>query len=103
MDYDEAIRLNPDLAEIYYNRGNSKSGLGRHEEAIADYDEAIRLNPDFAETYYNRGLINFLLNRMDEAHRDFETTITLARDAGNEPLASYAEHALKKLSDEQDP
>ena len=54
-------------------------------------------------TYNNRGKVNITLNRVDEARRDFETAITLARDAGNETLASDAERALKKLSDEQDP
>ena len=33
-DYDEAIRLNPDDALAYYNRGNSKDTL------VADLDDA---------------------------------------------------------------
>ena len=101
-DYDEAIRLKPDLFRAYNNRGNAKNNLSRHREAIADYDEAIRLKPDYAIAYNNRGKTNITLNRMDEARRDFETAITLARDAGNEILASDSERALKKLSDEQD-
>ena len=54
-DYDEAIRLQPDYPEAYYNRGNAKSKLGRLEDAIADYDEATRRRPDFPEAYKNRG------------------------------------------------
>ena len=54
-DYTQAIRLNPDYADAYYNRGNAKSKLGQHFAAIADYDIAIRLNPDDAGAYYNRG------------------------------------------------
>ena len=79
-DYDIAIRLNPDDADAYYNRGNAKSKtsvntsppsqilispsasmrrcayLGQaHFAAIADYDIAIRLNPDDADAYNNRG------------------------------------------------
>ena len=48
MDYDRAIGLNPEYAPAYYNRGNAKAELGRHEEAIADYDRAIGLNPESA-------------------------------------------------------
>ena len=92
-----------DYAEAYYNRGNAKSGLGRHEDAIADYDEAIRLKPDYAKAYNNRGKANAFLNRIDEARQDFKTAIVLARNVHDETLASDAEHALNKLSDEQGP
>ena len=44
-DYSELIRLNPDGAGAYFNRGIAKSDLERHEEALVDFDEAIRLNP----------------------------------------------------------
>ena len=47
-DYDIAIRLNPDDADAYYNRGNAKDHLGQYFAAIADYDIAIRLDPDDA-------------------------------------------------------
>lgn len=101
--YDKASRLKPDLSEAYNNRGIAKNNLGRHKEAIADYDEAIRLNSVNPEAYNNRGKTNISLNRIGEARRDFETAITLARDAGNETLANYAEHALKELLDKQTP
>ena len=42
----KTIRLNPDEARAYYNRGVAKSELGKYFEAISDYDEAIRLNPE---------------------------------------------------------
>ena len=62
-DYDQAIRLKPDYAEAYNNRGNAKRALERHDEAIVDYNEAIRLKPDFAEPYYNRGNAKAMLGR----------------------------------------
>ena len=54
-DFDEAIRLNPKLAEAYNNRGNAWEGKGEHDRAIADFGEAIRLNPKYAAAYYHRG------------------------------------------------
>ena len=101
--YDKSIRLKPDYAMAYNNRGIAKSTLGRHEEAIADLDEAIRLKPDFTMAYNNRGRANISLNRVDKARRDFEAAIALAREAGNEDLASSAERALKELPGEQTP
>ena len=35
--YDEAIRLQPDFANAYVNRGLAKEKLGQHESAIMDY------------------------------------------------------------------
>jgi len=45
-DYDEAIRLNPQDAKAYHNRGLTYCrDLGEFERGIEDFDEAIRLNP----------------------------------------------------------
>lgn len=55
MDYGEAIRLNPQFAGAYYNRGVARAAQGDRVGAIADYGEAIRLDPQYAVAYYNRG------------------------------------------------
>ena len=55
--YAEAIRLKPEYAEAYNNRGAVKDELGRHDDALADYAEAIRLKPDHASPYYNLGIV----------------------------------------------
>ena len=78
--YDEAIRLNPDYAEVYNNRAVAKNTLGRHDAAIADCDEAIRLRPDFAEAYNNRGAAKNALRRHDSAIADFDEAIKLKPD-----------------------
>ena len=55
----EDIRLDPNNALAYNNRGVAKSDLGDHYGAISDYSEAIRLNPNDPDNtsiyYYNRG------------------------------------------------
>src|ERR1022692_4505098 len=53
--YSEAIRLKPDYASAFYNRGNARSAKGDVEGALQDYSEAIRLKPDHAGAFYNRG------------------------------------------------
>ena len=42
-DYDEALRLKPDMAAAYNNRGNAKKNLGRLNEAREDYQKALAL------------------------------------------------------------
>jgi tetratricopeptide (TPR) repeat protein len=56
----EAIKLKPDLAEAYNNRGNVYVDLGQHQQAITDYNEAIRLKPDYDRAYSNRGSAYFI-------------------------------------------
>ncbi|HEU4326242.1 MAG TPA: tetratricopeptide repeat protein [Roseiflexaceae bacterium] len=55
--YTEVIRLQPEDAAAYYNRGNARSEQGDKAGAIADYTKAIRLQPSFAEPYLNRGAV----------------------------------------------
>jgi tetratricopeptide (TPR) repeat protein len=44
-DYDMAIKLDPNYAGAYYNRGNSRLEAGDKDGAVADYRQAVRLNP----------------------------------------------------------
>jgi tetratricopeptide (TPR) repeat protein len=55
LDLTEAIRLKPDHAEAYNQRGLVYRRLEKYAEAIEDYTEAIRIVPDFRDAYVNRG------------------------------------------------
>src|SRR5215472_10819470 len=46
--YTEAIRLKPDFAEAYSNRGDLSRDKGDRDGALTDYTEAVRLKPDYA-------------------------------------------------------
>src|SRR5260370_31337281 len=43
--YNEAIRLKPDDALAFYNRGIARRAQGDLERALQDYTEALRLKP----------------------------------------------------------
>ena len=79
-DYDQAIRLQPDLAGAYYNRGLTYADKGDYDRAIADYDQAIRLRPDLAEAYYNRGNAYADKGDTDRAIADYDQAIQLRPD-----------------------
>ncbi len=58
-ELDEAVRLNPDDATVYLNRGYAYYGIGELEKAIIDYDNAVRLcsnyEADFVESDFAHG------------------------------------------------
>jgi tetratricopeptide (TPR) repeat protein len=69
-DYETVIRLNPDFAEAYYNRGNIRCLQRDFRAAIAEYNKAIERNSDFAEAYYNRGLAYLYLGNTERGIAD---------------------------------
>ena len=53
-DYAEAIKLNPQQWQAYFNRAAEFKELGKLRNALADLDYVTRLNPKFVGTYMNR-------------------------------------------------
>ena len=53
--FNEALQLNPNLADAYNTRGWTYFCLKQYERAIQDFNKAIELNPNFFEAYANRG------------------------------------------------
>jgi len=53
--YDEAIKLDPEYATAWYNKGVTLSKQGYCDEAIQAYDEAIRLNPEYDASLEKQG------------------------------------------------
>ena len=53
-DYDEVIRIQPEVAGLYEARGTAHMYSGRHGQALADYSSAIKLAPDDAGHWRRR-------------------------------------------------
>ena len=75
--YDAAIRLTPDFADAYINRGYARRKLGDFGNAIKDYDTAIRLGDDYAYVYVNRGIAKADLGDNKGAIKDYDRAIHL--------------------------
>lgn len=79
-EYNEAIRLDPDTALYYDNRGLAYYYLEEWDLAINDYTQAIDLNPGNAATYYRRGAAYERKQQYLQAINDYETVIRLSED-----------------------
>ena len=95
--YDIALRLKPDYAEVYYNRGTAKTLIGEYETAIADFDETIRLNPEFVEAHYNRSQTKVSLSRIEGARYDLEIALKLAEKRKCDHIKSNIQRCLREL------
>ena len=95
--YDMTLRLKPDYAEAYYNRGTAKTLIGEYETAIADFDEAIRLNPEFVEAHYNRSQTRVSLSQIEGARYDLEIALKLAEKRECDHIKSNIQRCLQEL------
>ena len=55
--YQQALRINPEDANIWNNLGFSYGRSGQTEKQIEAYKQALRINPEDASTWYNLGVI----------------------------------------------
>jgi tetratricopeptide (TPR) repeat protein len=76
----EAIRLKPDFAEAFNNRGVARKAKGDLEAALEDYNEAIRLMPDNAKAFYNRGIARQAKGDLEGGLQDYNEAIRLMPD-----------------------
>ncbi len=81
-DFDTAIRLDPNAAVFYNNRGLAKMELKfygtptQRDAAISDFDTAIRLDPDYAQAFLNRGNVKVSSNMISSIN-DYDVAIRL--------------------------
>jgi tetratricopeptide (TPR) repeat protein len=75
--YSGYIRLNPNAALAFYNRGNTYEKKGDHDRAIADYNEAIRIDPKYALAFLNRANVYYEKGDYDRAIVDYNEAIRL--------------------------
>lgn len=75
--YDTALRLDPQLAEAYNNRGIIKYESKQFSAAIEDYNKAIQLKTNYAAAYNNRGSAYAVLGQFQNALNDLQVSLKL--------------------------
>ncbi len=77
QEYNEAIRLDPQLADAYNRRGGVYRQAGHLEQALQDYDEAIQIGSGQAGVYSGRGSTYLALDQAHRAIEDFGEAVRL--------------------------
>ena len=76
-NYNAALKLNPDLVEIYSKRGIVKVRIEDIPGAFRDFDKMIRINPEHIFSYNNRASAKATLGDEHGALDDLDKAIQI--------------------------
>ncbi len=76
-EYEQAIKLKPDLPYAYSYLGATLNAVGNYKNAIKKIKTAIKLNPQYAEAYNNFGTALKNAGRPDESIINYKKAIEL--------------------------
>ena len=79
-EFEKAIALRPDSAELHANLASSLASQGRFEEAVGEFQKAIALNPNSFQAHRNLAHAWLDLGRKEAAKKEFETVLRIAPD-----------------------
>lgn len=78
-DFDQAVRIQPDMGEAYVNRGAASIGQKRYADSLPDINRAIELGiAEPAKAYYNRALAYEGLDDAKSAYFDYRKSVEIA-------------------------
>lgn len=78
VDYDAAIKLDPQYAPAYRNRGGAWFAKGEADRSLADLDAAIARDPRSAPSFYNRARLLLLKGEFSRAVTDLDAALRLS-------------------------
>jgi tetratricopeptide (TPR) repeat protein len=80
-DFDAALALNPDKADIYIDRGVALMRVARYEEAKVSFDKAVYLGgANSYIAYFNRAMAEEKVGNLTSAYQDYKQANILAPD-----------------------
>ena len=81
--FDRCIKLGINSEASYYKRGNSKTNLGKVNEAIADLEDVLRLNPNHYEANFNLGGLHLDKENYDKAISHYQKAVSVNPKSDN--------------------
>ncbi|WP_016949829.1 tetratricopeptide repeat protein [Anabaena sp. PCC 7108] len=79
-NYNQALKLKPYDADIYYRLGLVYYQLGDSQAAIANYNQAINIDINNGKAYHKRGLAYYQLSKYQAAIADYTQAIRINPD-----------------------
>jgi tetratricopeptide (TPR) repeat protein len=79
-NYNQAIKLDENFSDAYYNRAKAYITKGDYDRAIADLEQVTKLQPALAEAYYDLGVAWQKTGNPDQALLNLNRAIELNSD-----------------------
>lgn len=99
LDFNYALRLKPDFAEVYNFTGIYHTLSMQYDQAYESFDAVIELLPDHQYAYLNRGIALYYGSRPDLAEHDLKKF--LAADTSDSYRAVWVYLATRKVDAER--
>ena len=77
--FEEAISIDSNIPDYWFNKGNVLNNLGEPEKALASYQEAVAIDPS-PLGYNNIGLLHLRLQNYEDALAAFESALELNKN-----------------------
>ena len=75
--YEQAIKIDPNNADTWNNKGLALYNLKKYNEAIESCDRAVKIDPNNAHAWYNKGNALYALRKYNEAMGSYERAIKI--------------------------
>ena len=72
-----AIKIEPNKADFYHNRGFAFRKKREFDRAISDYEKAITIDPKHFKAYYNRAFCWDKLGKYELSEIDYAASVQL--------------------------
>lgn len=80
-DFNDAVRIRPDMGEAYVNRGAVLIGEHRYAESLPDLNKGLQLGVEEpAKVYFNRALAYEGMDDAKSAYFDYQKAVELSPD-----------------------
>jgi lipoprotein NlpI len=71
-DFENVLRLDPNLVEVHHHRGCTHFKLGKIKESLADFDRYLSLRPNEKPGHWQRGITCYYASEYEEGRKQFE-------------------------------
>ncbi|WP_425400557.1 tetratricopeptide repeat protein [Aeoliella sp.] len=80
LDFEDALRLDPERYRAIHNRGVLAAQAGRFADAFDDFNRTIELNPEFAKAFSNRAALWMRAGELEKSSADYRQAIAIDPD-----------------------
>ncbi|HXX80043.1 MAG TPA: tetratricopeptide repeat protein [Thermodesulfovibrionales bacterium] len=89
-DFNNALAIDPQLAETYNNRGIAYAKKGQYDRAISDFTRAVEINSTLSESFYNLGITYATIGELERAISNLDKALEINSSDASAYLARSA-------------